>query len=169
MARRSKMTELGFTVLVIGAVVRLGAAVHACDSEQGAACPSEAGTALGECLKDPSRHESKIEISEGCKAFMALNDACSKEIERSCSGMAYSDDTIVCLTQWTQASDLSEECSAALPKKEEEQDAAVDSEKEAWRQKRKAARKAATAMLEEEQGGTKKRRRRRSKKKSADL
>mmetsp|Transcript_63153 Transcript_63153/g.175096 ORF Transcript_63153/g.175096 Transcript_63153/m.175096 type:complete len:165 (-) Transcript_63153:124-618(-) len=157
--------------IALACLARPGRAVHACDSEQGAACPSEAGAALGGCLKDPSRHETKVEISEGCKAFMALNDACAEEIERSCSGMAYSDDTIVCLTQWTQASDLSEKCKAALPKKEEEEkDAAVDAEKEAWRQKRKAARQAAADMLEKEQGDGKKRRRaRRSRKKSKEL
>merc|ERR1719411_2295347 len=97
-------------------------AVHASDSEQGSACPAEAGAALGACLKDPSKHETKTEVSEGCLAFIKINDACTAEIERSCSGMAYSDDTMVCLTQWTPADTLSPECAGALPKKEEEED-----------------------------------------------
>merc|ERR1711920_753325 len=101
----------------------------------------------GACLKDPSKHESNIEISEGCKAFMALNDACTAEIEKSCSGMAYTDDTLMCLTQWTSASDLSPECAAALPKKEEENTEEVDQEKAAWRAKRKAAREASMNMM----------------------
>merc|ERR1719367_869570 len=155
----------GFAALALACFVRPGGTVHACDSEQGTACPSEAGAALGACLKDPAKHENQIEISEGCRAFMSLNDACAEEIKNSCSGMAYSDDTIVCLTQWTAASDLSEKCREALPKKEEEKDTAVDKEKEAWRNKRKAARQAAADMLEKEKEKPKKRKSRKSKKK----
>merc|ERR1719222_1064228 len=107
------------SLIFFGFFLRPSDAVHACDSEQGSACPMEAGAALGACLKDPSKHETKTEVSEGCKAFIALNDACAADIEKSCAGMAYSDDTMVCLTQWTSASDLSSECAAALPKKEE--------------------------------------------------
>merc|ERR1719333_1186471 len=145
--------------IFLGVCVRPSGAVHACDSEQGAACPAEAGASLGACLKDPSKHETPTEISEGCKAFMALNDACAAEIEKSCSGMVYSDDTIVCLTQWTQASDLSAECAAALPKKEEEDPAKVDAEKAAWRAKRKAAREESMNMMDNEKASKKKRRR----------
>merc|ERR1719499_889560 len=123
-------------------------AVHACDSEQGALCPAEAGAALGACLKDPSKWEGQAEISQGCKDFMAINDACEAEIERACSGMAYSDDTMVCLTQWTSADSLSAGCAAALPQKEAVSMAEVDKEKEAWRAKRKAARQAAQDALE---------------------
>merc|ERR1719382_84799 len=99
---------------------------------------------------NPSKWEGQAEISKGCQEFMNINDACAAEIERSCSGMAYSDDTLVCLTQWTAADSLSSECAAALPKKEEEKDSEVDKEKEAWRAKRKAAREAAQAMMEKE-------------------
>merc|ERR1740138_251377 len=112
----------------------------------------EAGYALGACLKDPSKHESTVEISDGCKAFMAINDACTAEIEKGCSGMEYTDDTMVCLTQWTSADSLSPECAAALPKKEDESEEKVDKEKEAWRAKRKAARQASMDMMDKEQG-----------------
>merc|ERR1719245_2742709 len=75
----------------------------------------------------------KTEVSEGCLAFIKINDACTAEIERSCSGMAYSDDTMVCLTQWTRAEDLSPECAAALPQKAKEEDEVVDKEEEEGR------------------------------------
>merc|ERR1719198_2395811 len=154
-----------FLCVLAACLLGTAGAIHACDSEQGSACPSEAGASLGACLKDPSKHETKTEISAGCKDFMAINDACADEIERSCSGMAYSDDTMVCLTQWTRAEDLSAGCAAALPKKEEEQDAEVDKEKEAWRAKRKKARQDAADMMQKEQDKGKKQRRRRKKSK----
>mmetsp|Transcript_78089 Transcript_78089/g.242110 ORF Transcript_78089/g.242110 Transcript_78089/m.242110 type:complete len:167 (-) Transcript_78089:111-611(-) len=156
--------KLALCVALAACLVHSAAAVHACDSEQGALCPAEAGFDLGKCLKDPSKWESTAEISSGCKAFMAINDACFEELERSCSGMAYSDDTLVCLTQWTSADTLSDGCKAALPKKEEEKgDDKVDKEKEAWRAQRRAARQAAKDMMDNEAGSQKKRRRRRRK------
>merc|ERR1719408_600151 len=110
---------VGCAALVLVALSGRAAAVHACDSEQGAACPAESGAGLGACLKDPSKHETKTEISDGCKSFIQINDACASDIESKCSGAgAYNDDTMVCLTQWTQEADLSAECVAALPKKE---------------------------------------------------
>mmetsp|Transcript_30020 Transcript_30020/g.68156 ORF Transcript_30020/g.68156 Transcript_30020/m.68156 type:complete len:169 (+) Transcript_30020:86-592(+) len=146
------------------AQLQSASAVHACDSEQGSACPAEVGASLGACLKDPSKHETKTEISDGCLAFIKINEACTAEIERSCSGMAFTDDTMVCLTQWTQAADLSPECSAALPQKAKEDDEVVDKEKEEWRRKRKAARRAATDMMDKEKEKDKPRRRRRARK-----
>mmetsp|Transcript_9998 Transcript_9998/g.24920 ORF Transcript_9998/g.24920 Transcript_9998/m.24920 type:complete len:183 (-) Transcript_9998:99-647(-) len=150
--------------------VPLAGAVHACDSEQGALCPSEAGKDLGSCLRNPSKWEGKMEISTGCQDFMALNDACAAELDAHCSGMAYSDDTLVCLTQWTSPDNLGAACAAALPKKEAEVDAEVDKEKEAWRAKRKAAREAAQNMMEKEKdsGKKKKKKSKKSKKKSND-
>mmetsp|Transcript_10682 Transcript_10682/g.24314 ORF Transcript_10682/g.24314 Transcript_10682/m.24314 type:complete len:168 (+) Transcript_10682:49-552(+) len=152
------------TALIAASVLLSPAdAVHACDSEQGAACPMEAGFALGVCLKDSTKHESPIEISAGCKAFIELNDKCAAEIDKFCSGMAYNDDTLVCLTQWTQQSDLSADCVAALPKKEEETDAEVDKEKAEWRRKRKEARQSAQDMMQDEKDGGKKRKQRKRK------
>eukprot|EP00429_Kryptoperidinium_foliaceum_P047831 CAMPEP_0176107074 /NCGR_PEP_ID=MMETSP0120_2-20121206/53734_1 /TAXON_ID=160619 /ORGANISM="Kryptoperidinium foliaceum, Strain CCMP 1326" /LENGTH=165 /DNA_ID=CAMNT_0017441201 /DNA_START=60 /DNA_END=557 /DNA_ORIENTATION=+ len=160
------------SAVLAAASLKVASAVHACDAEQGALCPAEAGAALGTCLKDPSKWESKMEISAACKEFMAINDACAAEIEGSCSGMAYSDDTMVCLTQWTAQDTLSAGCAAALPKKEDKEDAAVDAEKKAWREKRKKARKDAQDMMEKEKKKDEKKekkRRRKAKKSSDDL
>ena len=43
-------------------------------------------------------------------------------LAQACSGNAYNDDTMLCLTQWTSPAQLSEGCKAALPKKEEKKD-----------------------------------------------
>mmetsp|Transcript_68829 Transcript_68829/g.199696 ORF Transcript_68829/g.199696 Transcript_68829/m.199696 type:complete len:173 (+) Transcript_68829:93-611(+) len=172
MARTILAERATLVALLAAASLRVVGAVHACDAEQGALCPAEAGAALGNCLKDPSKWEGKMDISKACKDFMAINDACADEIDRSCSGMAYSDDTMVCLTQWTAQDMLSAGCEAALPKKQVEEDqAAVDAEKKAWREKRKKARQDAQDMMEQEKKSEKKekKRRRKSKKSSDDL
>mmetsp|Transcript_10640 Transcript_10640/g.15954 ORF Transcript_10640/g.15954 Transcript_10640/m.15954 type:complete len:170 (-) Transcript_10640:122-631(-) len=158
--------------VLLSSWVQNAGAVHACDSEQGLLCPAEAGFDLGKCLKDPSKwevREAEGEISEGCKQFMALNDACAEELERSCSGMAYSDDTLVCLTQWTAQDTLGSACKDQLPKKEAESSEEVDKEKEEWRRKRKAARQAAQDMMDKEKGQDSKKKRRRRKKASKEL
>ena len=65
-----------FAVALVGLIPRSASAVHACDAENGSACPFDAGFALGDCLKNPAKHEAPTEISDGCKTFMALHDAC---------------------------------------------------------------------------------------------
>merc|ERR1719197_535198 len=127
------------------------AAAHPCDPEHGTACPFAAGKAVGDCLKDPSKHEEKVELSAECASFVALHDACAEEIDSACSGNAYNDDTMLCLTQWTSPAQLSDACKAALPKKAEEKDEEVDAEKAAWRAQRKAAREAAANQMKKEQ------------------
>merc|ERR1719473_2426632 len=140
------------SLVVISSFCLRGAkAVHACDAEQGAACPAFAGAELGACLKDSTKHETPTTISDGCASFMKTNDACATEIETKCQGMFYSDDTMVCLTQWTQAADLSAECADTLPKKEEES-AEVDESKKEWRAKRKKARTDSINMMDAEKG-----------------
>jgi len=136
-------------LLVVSSFCLQGAqAVHACDSEQSSGCPAFAGAGLGACLKDSSKHEAPITISSGCEAFIKTNDACSKEIEEKCQGMFYSDDTMVCLTQWTRPEDLGADCVATLPKKEEESEE-VDESKKEWRAKRKAERTRAMKAMRE--------------------
>merc|ERR1719428_1785213 len=159
------MTLCRQVLVVISSFCLQGAhAVHACDSEQGSGCPAFAGAELGACLKDSSKHETPTTISDGCVEFMKTNDACAKEIEDKCQGMFYSDDTMVCLTQWTSPADLSAECAATLPKKEEES-AEVDESKKEWRAKRKKARSDSIKMMEEEKGGSTKKKKKKSKKK----
>merc|ERR1712039_63198 len=92
--------------------------------------------------------EKPLELSDGCKAFIKINEACEKEIEDLCDGMFFHGDTMICLTQWKFDS-LGDSCKAALPKKEEASDE-VDAEKAAWRAKRKAARGQAIKDIEKE-------------------
>jgi len=130
-------------------------AEHPCINEVASACPDRPGADVASCLKDPSEHDSPTEISSECTDFMALNKACADDIEKKCDGGFFSDDTIPCLTQWTEKEDLSERCqkvlSWAVPQEEEaeEEEAATDElgmteeeakEKEEWRAKRKAVR-----------------------------
>jgi len=150
-------------------------AIHACDSEQGSLCPEAAGSELGACFKEFMKKEPgrASEISQSCLDFVAINDACSSEIEKHCSGNAYTDDTILCLSEWTRSDDLSAECAAKLPKKAaKEENAQVDKEKEEWRRKRKAARQASMDMMDKEKAKTdkkEKKQRRRGSKKNSEL
>merc|ERR1719482_60233 len=108
---------------MIGSLALLAlAAAHPCDPEHGTACPFAAGKEVGECLKDPSKHEEKVTLSAECSSFVALHDACAEEIDSACSGNAYNDDTMLCLTQWTSPAQLSDGCKAAQPKKEEKEE-----------------------------------------------
>merc|ERR1719488_181866 len=103
------------------------------------------GKEIGECLQDPSKHqitdidgnprelepgEKPLELSDGCKQFIKINEACDAEISEHCQDMYYHGDTMLCLTTWTEEK--------------------VDAEKEAWRAQRKAARLQAQKDLEAE-------------------
>ena len=57
------------------------------------------------------------EISSVCSSYIALLDACRADIDEHCAGKEYTNDAIVCLTEWTKVP-LSSQCTAALPKKE---------------------------------------------------
>lgn len=134
---------------------RLALADHPCSEEVAAACPDRPAADLATCLKDPKEHEKETEISSGCTDFIALNGACTEDIEKFCDGAAFSDDTILCLTQWTEPESLSARCrgviSWAVPQDEaeeeeegEEPDAGMSDqdkeEKKEWQAKRKAVR-----------------------------
>lgn len=108
---------------------------------------------IAQCLKDKSQHDIPTAISSGCTDFMALHTACKDELERFCDDAYFTDDTIPCLTQWTDVSQLSDRCASvvkwAVPQEEEEGDAPTDElgmseqdyqEKLEWQKKRKAAR-----------------------------
>merc|ERR1740130_2376178 len=109
---------------------------HPCDSEHGTHCPAEGLDTLGGCL---SSHSS--ELSADCKEWVGLHEACSKDLDTFCSGMAYTNDAHLCITQWTQPHDLSDECKAALPAEEEVEKEDVDDEDVAQEKKRKNRRK----------------------------
>jgi len=146
MARGMKAALL----LAVGAL-----ADHPCVNEVASACPDRPGSDVAACLKDSSEHDSATEISSECTDFIALNKACAADIEAKCDGALFSDDTIPCLTQWTEKEDLSERCqkvvSWAVPQEEEGEEAEAPTnelgmteeeakEKEEWRAKRKAVR-----------------------------
>jgi hypothetical protein len=138
-----------------------GADDHPCAAEVESACPERPGSELGACLKDKNEHENPTEISSACTDFMALNKACAEDIEKFCDGAFFSDDTIICLTQWTEQENLSPRCQSvmewAVPKKEEAEEEVVTDElgmsdqdreeKEEWRAKRKAVRDEAIGRM----------------------
>lgn len=122
--------------------------------EVASACPDRPGNEMGECLKDSEGHDSPTEISSGCTDFIALNKACGEDIENSCDGNYFHDDTILCLSKWVQKDNLTPKCqgvlSWAVPDAEEDGDKVVTDElglseedhkeKQEWMAKRKAAR-----------------------------
>merc|ERR1712039_130800 len=114
--------------------------------------------------------EKPLELSDGCKDFIKINDACNAEIEEHCSGNFYHGDTMTCLTWGTSEDKIGASCKGALPAKVDTENE-VDEEKEEWRRKRKAAREASINAINKEKGGgeKKKRRRRRRAAKNDDL
>merc|ERR1719379_3374540 len=99
-------------LLALGAFWRSSDALSACDSEAGQVCPMSIGKEIGECLQDPSKHqitdidgnprelepgEKPLELSDGCKAFIKINELCSKEIEEHCSNDFFGGDLMTCL------------------------------------------------------------------------
>merc|ERR1740121_751654 len=171
------MTSMLQCLLALSALLRSARALSACDSEAGQVCPMSMGKEIGECLKDPSKHqitdidgnprelepgEKPLELSAGCKDFIKINDACDAEIQEHCSGNFYHGDTMTCLTTWTSEDKIGAACKSALPAKVDTENE-VDEEKEEWRRKRKAARAASIdAINKEKGGGDKKKKRRRS-------
>lgn len=139
-------------------------AAHACEAEASSACPDRPGSEMARCLKDKSEHEAPTSISSECTDFIALNIACEKDLAKFCDSAFFSDDTVLCLTEWTDQHSLSPTCSGvmkwALPHKEDdggpgptdelglsEQDYA---DKRAWQAQRKAERGAAIEKMREQ-------------------
>lgn len=148
-----------------------------CDPEAATACPFDGGNALGECLRDPSKHDAKTTIGADCQAFLDLHgacgvrpahrrcpqtpprlasltppppDKCDENLNKNpCEGTAYGPDALLCLTQWTRADDLTAECKAALPVKEPEKERVLDAEAERKRARRKRARAKAAKEVKE--------------------
>lgn len=127
---------------------------HPCTTEVASACADRPGEEVGKCLKDPEEHDSPTEISSGCTDFIALNKACAEDIETHCDSNHFHDDTILCLTKWTQLDNLNEQCQKVLAWAVPE-DMAADKpvvtdelgmsekdheEKKEWMRKRKEAR-----------------------------
>lgn len=139
---------------------------HACSDEAASACPDESGAQLGRCLQDPEQHQTETTISSGCSDFIALNQACEGDIEKFCDESYFSEDTVLCLTEWTRMDDLSAKCKTvvkwAAPGKDdegegeggEEEDTMSETEKaekKAWHEKRKANRADAVELRRKEE------------------
>lgn len=160
--------------LVLVVVALSGASAgHPCETEIASACPDSPKSEVGTCLKDSQQHEKATTISSACTDFIALNRACSEEIEQLCEEDFFSEDTMPCLTKWRSGDEISEKCTAvmnwALPAEEEEavvtdelgmseQDYA---EKKEWQAKRKAARGDAIERLKMKEQDSKKEQERR--------
>lgn len=129
---RSQCTEFLFVILLFATTLTSLLAQIPCDDAYGTHCPEESGWGVGICLKKIA------DLSEGCKEYIRLQDACRTDIEQHCNGKEYSSDSLLCLTEWTKDVNLSDTCIAALPKKQEQQKAAREADKLGSDAKRKA-------------------------------
>merc|ERR1711920_154155 len=173
---------MGFPMLQVAIIIALlgqARGLSGCDNEAGQVCPASVGKEIGECLQDPTKHqltdidgnprdrepgEQPMELSQPCKAFIKINDACAAEIDEHCQSMFYHGDTMTCLTTWTKPEVLGDACKASLPKAASDEED-VDAEKAAWRAARKAARTQAMKDIEKEQKGSEKKKKKRKKSK----
>lgn len=129
---------------------------HPCQAEVASACPDRPGSELAACLKDSEQHDNPTTISSECTDYIAIHTACAESIDSHCEEAHFTDDTILCLTQWTSPSSLVETCRNvlkwAVPQADDEEgteDGPTDElgmsekdykEKKEWQAKRKAAR-----------------------------
>jgi hypothetical protein len=135
-------------LVLLAAALLQSVRAHPCDPEAMKACPFDGGKALGVCLSTPAKHEEKVEISAACKDFMQLHETCTAEFAGgTCGGVAFTEDALLCLTSWMNPKDLSEACTAALPKKEEAKEEEVDEATLLKRAKRKHARNKAAEQV----------------------
>jgi len=154
-------------VLLAANVLRVEA--FPCEAEISSACPDSPKSELADCLKDPSQHETPTDISSECTDFMALNTACSEEIEQLCDEEFFAENTIPCLLKY-RASDeeISEKCQSvmqwALPEAEETESVTDElgmseqdrQEKEEWRAKRRKGREDAIERMKMKEADAKK-------------
>lgn len=133
---------------------------NACQAEIASACPERPAAEMAKCLKDKEEHDAPTEISSECADFIALNVACADDIEQFCDGGHFTDDTVLCLSEWNRHN-LGSKCAKvvewAAPKKEgsgptdelgmSEEDYA---EKRRWQAERKQGRGAAIEKMRED-------------------
>eukprot|EP00929_Paragymnodinium_shiwhaense_P001905 TRINITY_DN102116_c0_g1_i1.p1 TRINITY_DN102116_c0_g1~~TRINITY_DN102116_c0_g1_i1.p1 ORF type:complete len:306 (-),score=113.82 TRINITY_DN102116_c0_g1_i1:97-957(-) len=155
------MAALFSRAALLSLLVQYVDADHPCTSEIASACPERPVTELVDCLKNSGEHENPTEISSECTDFIALNKACTEDMEKSCDDAMFSDDTVLCLTKWIEPEALTEKCKAvlqwAVPSSEEEEaEEGFDElgmsqkdreEKEEWQKKRKAVREEAIERM----------------------
>jgi len=135
---------------------------HPCDVEVSTACPDRPGSELARCLQDKSEHDVPTTLSSECTDFVALNVACKEDVLKFCDEALFSDDTTLCLTQWTDQRDLAHKCVGVLEwavPKEGDEDGRTDelgmsakdyADKKAWQQERKAGRVAAIEKVKQD-------------------
>lgn len=144
---------LPFLLLVTPAL-----AGNACQAEITSACPERPGSEMARCLKDKDEHDKPTSISSECTDFIALNVACSDDISKFCDDGFFTDDTVLCLSEWTPRENLGTKCAKvvqwAAPGKEGEGPtdelglSAQDyEEKRKWQADRKASRGAAIEKM----------------------
>lgn len=153
--------ESKLALLVLLLLTSQGLASNACQDEMASACPDRPGSEMGRCLKDKEEHDKPTEISSECTDFIALNVACADEISKFCDESFFTDDTVLCLAEWTPRQNLGDKCAKvvkwAAPQKDgegptdelglSEKDYA---EKRKWQADRKAGRGAAIEKMRED-------------------
>lgn len=106
-----------FILLLISLTLLYINALIPCDDAYGQYCPEESGIAVGECLqKDQEIYGT---LSDECKKYIEIHSICKDDISNHCTGKEFTDDLLVCLTEWTKPESLSSTCLDTLPKKAE--------------------------------------------------
>ena len=134
-----------------------------CDSEYGALCPEESpGEGLVACLRKAG--DDGKELSEDCKGWLSMWEACGDEIGKFCAGNEA--DAFLCLTQWTKRGDLGQDCASALPAppQEEKKKPRKKSRAKAKRRAHEKAMKLAAEQEEEKKRADERKKRKKTKK-----
>ena len=107
-------------------------------------CPEASGFEVGDCLK-------KYELSEKCKTYVDLHDACKEDIVNHCTAKEFTGDLLVCLTEWTSPDKISDSCKEKLPKKEVKEKRELSAEEKKKAEKRRSIRNKAAKMSRKQQ------------------
>jgi len=124
----------------------LAAAAIPCDDVYGSHCPEASSWAVQDCIKekvDPSL------LDQSCIDYMRVHDACRNDINKLCSGMAYTADLLPCLTEWTTPDKLDADCVASFPKKKEKKTKTLTDEQKKKADKRRKTRNKAAKMAKD--------------------
>lgn len=135
--------------------------INPCQDEIAAACPERPGSEMARCLKDKEEHDTPTDISSECTDFIALNVACADDIAKFCDEAFFTDDTMLCLSEWTPRQNLGGKCGKVVQWATPEKDgqgptdelgmSAQDyAEKQRWQAERKAGRGAAIEKMRED-------------------
>lgn len=126
--------------------VLLSATAIPCDEVYGTHCPEELSWGVQDCIKakvDPSL------LDQLCVDYMRIHDACRNDINKLCSGMAYTADLLPCLTEWNTPDKLDADCVASFPKKKEKKTKKLTDEQKKKADKRRKTRNKAAKMAKD--------------------